>query len=66
MNHVAEISEFALHDDVNWTAGVVLGVGNMIRAWFGARSAVKKGPVWIRWVLVAMALLAAGRLLFRG
>ncbi len=57
---------FAAHDHVDWPAGVALGVGNMVGAWLGARSAVKKGPGWIRWVLVVMAVLAAARLLLRG
>jgi len=57
---------FALHGQVDWAAGVALGAGNMVGAWIGARSAVKKGPGWIRWVLIVMAVLAAARLLLRG
>ncbi|MBZ0270161.1 sulfite exporter TauE/SafE family protein [bacterium] len=57
---------FAMHGDVDWGAGVALGAGNMVGAWLGARSAVKRGPGWIRWVLVVMAVLAAARLLFPG
>jgi len=57
---------FAWHGDVDWGAGLALGGGNMAGAWLGARSAVKRGPGWIRWVLVAMAVLAAVRLLVPG
>ncbi len=60
------LAVFAAYDQVAWGAGVALGAGNMVGAWIGARSAVKKGPGWIRWVMVAMAALASARLLFRG
>lgn len=55
---------FASHGQVDWVAGGALGVGNMIGAWWGARSAVKRGPGWIRWIMVAMGVLAAVRMLF--
>jgi len=60
---VTALVVFAAHDSVHWIAGLSLGCGNMIGAWIGARSAVKHGPGWIRWVMVVMALLAAARLL---
>ena len=53
---------FAAHDHVAWAPGIALGAGNMIGAWIGARSAVKRGPGWIRWIMVAMAAVAAVRL----
>jgi uncharacterized membrane protein YfcA len=54
---------FASDGKVDWAAGAILGAGNMLGAWHGARSAVRKGPGWIRWVLVAMGVVAAIRLL---
>ncbi|MCA9753963.1 MAG: sulfite exporter TauE/SafE family protein [Gemmatimonadetes bacterium] len=54
---------FADSGHVDWIAGVTIGVGNMLGAWLGARSAVKRGPGWIRWIMVVMAVLAAVRLL---
>lgn len=54
---------FASHDHVAWAPGIALGAGNMAGAWIGARSAVKRGPGWIRWIMVAMAAVAAARLL---
>lgn len=60
---VVALVVFATHDSVDWAVGAALGVGNMIGAWIGARSAVRHGPGWIRWVLVVMAVLAATRLL---
>lgn len=53
---------FADAGQVDWAAGATLGAGNMLGAWIGARSAVKKGPGWIRWIMVVMAVLAAARL----
>jgi len=35
----------------------------MTGAWIAARLAILKGAAWIRWVLVAAALIAAGRML---
>ena len=61
---IAALAIFSRSGHVDWTAGVALGAGNMVGAWVGARMAVKKGPEWIRWVLVIMGLLAAGKLLF--
>ena len=55
---------FAAEGKVDWTAGLVVGVGNMIGAWHGAKSVVRRGPGWIRWVMVGMGVLAAVRLLF--
>jgi uncharacterized membrane protein YfcA len=60
------LAVFAADGKVDWPAGLVLGAGNMLGAWHGARSAVRRGPGWIRWVMVVMAVLAAARLLARG
>jgi len=57
---------FARAGHVDWTVGLTLGVGNMLGAWLGARAAVKKGPGWIRWIMVAMGATAAGKLLWDG
>ncbi len=56
----------AAHGQVNWAAGALLGAGNMLGAWWGARSAVRRGPGWVRGVLVVMAVLAAARLILNG
>jgi len=59
------LAVFARADQVAWAPGIALGAGNMVGAWIGARSAVKHGPGWIRWVMVVMAAVAAARLLIR-
>lgn len=53
---------FARAAQVDWTVGLVLASGQMTGAWVAARLAVKKGAAWIRWVLVAAAIVAAFRL----
>jgi uncharacterized membrane protein YfcA len=63
---VVSLLVFAQAGHVDWTVGLVLGAGNMLGAWLGARAAVKKGPGWIRWILVAMGTAAAGKLLWDG
>ncbi len=50
---------FVLAHKVDWVAGVILGAGNAIGAWWSARVSVKKGDKVIRVVMaVAMALIA--------
>lgn len=53
---------FARAAQVDWGVGAVLAAGQMTGAWIAARLAVKKGAAWIRWVLVAAAIVAAVRL----
>jgi len=55
---------FARASQVDLAVGAVLAVGQMSGAWAGSRLAVLKGAAWIRWVLVAAALVAAARLAF--
>lgn len=62
MSFVA-LGVFAQGGMVDWRAGAVLGAGNMLGAWHGARSAVRMGPGWIRIVMIVMAALAAAKLL---
>jgi len=53
---------FARASQVDIAVGAVLAAGQMSGAWAGSRLAVLKGAAWIRWVLVAAALVAAARL----
>ncbi len=54
---------FASASQVDIQVGLVLAVGQMTGAWIGARMAILKGAAWIRWVLVAAAIVAALRML---
>jgi uncharacterized membrane protein YfcA len=55
---------FATADQVDWAAGLAVGVGSMIGAFTASHLAITKGAAWIRWVLVAAAVAAAVRMLF--
>jgi uncharacterized membrane protein YfcA len=54
---------FFAADQVDWTAGIAVGVGSMAGAFLASTLAVKKGAGWIRWVLVGAAVAAALRML---
>lgn len=55
---------FARASQVDWLAGLVLGLGSMGGAFTASHLAVKEGAArWIRWVLVVAALGAAVRML---
>ncbi len=54
---------FAAADQVDWAAGLAVGVGSMLGAGLASTLAVKRGAGWMRWVLVAAALAAAARML---
>lgn len=60
---VASLFVFANNNQVDWAAGTLLGVGNMLGAWLAAQLAVRKGARWVRWVLIATVALSAGYLL---
>ena len=56
---------FARAGQVDWAAGATLGVGSMTGALIASRLAIRKGAAgWIRWVVIAAALVAALRMLF--
>ncbi|HSR45347.1 MAG TPA: sulfite exporter TauE/SafE family protein [Acidimicrobiia bacterium] len=55
---------FASAAQVDWAYGLVMGIGNVTGAVLATRLAVAKGAGWIRWVLIVMAFVAAGRMLF--
>lgn len=49
---------FLAAEMVDWAPALVLAAGNGLGGWVGARLAVRKGAGWIRWFLVATAVLA--------
>jgi uncharacterized protein len=56
---VSSLMIFANNAQVDWGAGLLLGVGNMMGAWVAARMAVKRGAAWVRLVLVATVAVSA-------
>jgi uncharacterized protein len=55
---------FIWKGQVDLLAGLVLALGNGIGAYFASRWAVSWGPLFVRWVLLAVIILAGGKLLF--
>lgn len=53
---------FASASQIDLVVGVVLAGGQMTGAWIAARLALRRGAGWVRWVLVAAAVVAAIRL----
>ncbi len=54
---------FIINDQVNYTYGFILAAGNMIGAFLGARVAVKWGPKFVRYLLLATIIVAAAKML---
>lgn len=57
------LAVFILNDQVNYAYGFILAVGNMIGAFLGARVAVKWGPKFVRYLLLATIIVAAAKML---
>ena len=45
------------YGQVNIAAGLILAVGNMVGAWFGAHFTVKGGARYVRYVLIGAMLI---------
>jgi len=54
---------FIINRQVVWGVGLILAVGNMLGAWVAARMAVKRGAVFVRWLLIAVVAVSAAQLL---
>jgi len=54
---------FFINDLVDIKMGLILAVGNMIGAWIGTRSAIKRGPEFIRIILLVAIFISAFKIL---
>ncbi len=54
---------FAAAAQVDVAVGAVLSIGQVSGAWIAAHLALQRGAGFVRWILVAAALVAAGRML---
>ena len=54
---------FVFNDQVEWTTGLVLALGNMSGAWIASKIAVKRGAQFVRWFLLAVLLISGSVLL---
>ncbi len=63
---VIALAVFIINDQVNWLVGLVLAIGNMSGAWVATRTAIKRGAVFVRWLLIAVLVVSAVLLLGLG
>jgi uncharacterized membrane protein YfcA len=55
---------FYVNNQIDWTYGLVLAIGNIAGAWIAASLALKNGVAVVRWVLIITVLASAVKLLF--
>lgn len=51
-------------NQVDWTVGIILAAGNMIGAFIAAKTAIRTGTGFIKWLVVAMILFSAIQFIF--
>jgi uncharacterized protein len=54
---------FMWKSDIDWTAGLIMTIGSVIGAYIASHLAVKKGIVFVKWVIVAVTVFMAGHFL---
>ena len=59
----AALVVFIVHDQVDWTLGLLLAAGQSLGAWLAARMAVKRGAKFVRWVVIVVIVISAAALL---
>lgn len=57
------LAVFIKNGQVDLLAGLILGVGSMLGAWVGARTAIERGAIWVRRLLIAVVIVSAVDLL---
>jgi len=57
---------FMINQQVDYKLGFIVAAGSMLGAWIGARMSVKWGPAVVRFILLAVLLIASVKLLMRG
>jgi uncharacterized membrane protein YfcA len=60
----AALVVFVANDQVVWSIGLILSIGNSLGAWVAAKMAVEKGARFVRWVLIVVVAVSAVQLLF--
>lgn len=60
---ISAIGVFVLNDQIDWSTGLILSVGNMLGAWAAARLAIERGAVWVRRLLIVVIAVSAAELL---
>lgn len=60
---IVALTVFVLNDQVDWTIGILLAIGNAAGAWIAARMAMERGAEFVRYVLIAVVVVSAIRFL---
>lgn len=60
---VAALVVFIRNGQVNWLMGFLLAIGNGAGGWFAAKTAVKRGAGFVRWLLIVIVIISALNLL---
>jgi uncharacterized membrane protein YfcA len=55
---------YIISDQVDYKAGLILSIGSVTGAWLGTRTALSRGPAFIRYILLAALLVSAFQLIF--
>ncbi len=53
---------FYYNNEINWKYGLIMALGNMIGALVASRMAVKKGVVFVKWVIVVVVLMTSAQM----
>lgn len=59
---IASFFIFIFNEQVYWKYGLVMTIGNVIGAYVSSRMAVKKGVVFVKWVIIVVILIMSGHL----
>ncbi|RME99111.1 MAG: sulfite exporter TauE/SafE family protein [Chloroflexi bacterium] len=54
---------FVINGQVLWGIGFLLAIGNALGGWVAAKMAVERGAVFVRWLLIAVVVVSAAKLL---
>jgi len=53
---------FVFHDQVIWIYGLVMTIGSVTGAFIASRMAVKRGVVFVKWVIIIVIVIMSGHL----
>ncbi len=54
------LAVFWINGQINWSYGLIMGIGNFVGAFVASQIAVKRGALFVRWVVMAIILVMAG------
>lgn len=61
---VFALAIFILNDQVLWSVGLTMAIGNMLGAWVAVKTAIKRGNKFVRWVLIVVVAASTVKLLW--